>query len=243
MRPAPPSLVGTVIDLVEAGGLDLARLGLAFARVAPTAALVPAFGLRAFSPAQRAAIGLAFALIVAPAIGPPAPGMPWTIALVTELLRGLPIAIAAALPLYVALTVGATIDALRSAPESASLPFFEGRATPLGAVLGLLACTFFFAGGGPARVALALASPPPFEAALAARVARDLAGGITIAVAIASPLVAASVTIEVALALIGRAAAPTPMTALVAPVRSAALLIVAALLFERLADAIARLVG
>ncbi len=239
----PASVVGTVAELVERGGVDLARLGLAFARVAPTAALVPAFGLRAFSTAQRAAIGLTFALIVAPAIATPGPAMPWVVALVTEVLRGLPIAIAAALPLYVAVTAGAVVDALRSAPESSSLPFFEGKQTPLGAAFGLLACTFFFAGGGPARVALALASPPSFETALAARVARDLAGGITIAVAIASPLVAASVVIEVALALIGRAAAPTPMTALVAPVRSAALLVVTALLFERLADAIARLSG
>ncbi|HEU4533162.1 MAG TPA: hypothetical protein VFS00_03555, partial [Polyangiaceae bacterium] len=56
-----------------------------------------------------------------------------------------------------------------------------------------------------------------------------------------APLVAASVVVEVALALLARAASPTQVQALAAQVRSVALLAIVALLFERLAAALAAL--
>ena len=38
-------LLETVVHALEGSGIDLSRLGLAWARVAPTVAIVPAFGI------------------------------------------------------------------------------------------------------------------------------------------------------------------------------------------------------
>jgi type III secretory pathway component EscT len=67
----------------------------------------------------------------------------------------------------------------------------------------------------------------------------DISAGITLAVALAGPLLAASVVIEVAGALIARAASPAQVHLLLAPLRALTLLFVLAFSFDRMATFLA----
>jgi type III secretory pathway component EscT len=236
-------LVGTIADAFARSGVDLGGLGLAWARVMPAVTLVPAFGLGALPASARAVMGLAFAASIFPALTPLAAGdAPWELLALRELAGGLPVAIAAAVPLWAATMAGGVADALRGSQETPSVPTVEGRATPLGIPLSLLASAIFLAGGGPARVVEALAlRPVPPQPLLAA--AGDLTSGIALAVAVGGPLLAASVVIEVAAALVARAASPAQIHALLAPLRALGSLAVMAIVLERLAGVLARVVS
>jgi type III secretory pathway component EscT len=231
-----PGLLESVARLLGAEGIDLGAWGLAWARVAPLIAIVPAFGLRALPAAVRAAVGLMLALVIAPALRVTAhsPG-PYTLLVLLEIARGLPVALAAAVPLWAATMAGGVIDALRGSQDVVSVPTVEGRATGLGVLFSLLAAVLFFSAGGPARVAGSLAQPGLEVAGPLARAAFDLSAGIGIAVAIAAPLVAASIVVELSFALVARAASPAQVHALLAPVRSIVLLLCAAVVFDRMA--------
>ena len=237
------SLVATVAELLARSGVDLAALGLAWARAAPSVALVPAFGLRALPAPARIIMGLALAASIFPALAPVASSasLPWPILLLAEMARGLPVALAAAVPLWAATMAGGVVDALRGSQETLTAPTVEGRATPLGVPLSLLACAIFLATGGPARVASALAMRPLAGHPLLAA-AEDIVGGIGLAVALGGPLLAAAVVIEIAGALVARAASPAQVHALLAPIRAIGTLAVVAIVFERLATALARAV-
>jgi type III secretory pathway component EscT len=239
-------------------GIDLPRLGLAWARVAPAVALVPAFGLRGMPPPGRALLALSMAAIIAPALGAPigpvaavldarGAGLSlgaWAVAALAEAARGLPVAIAAAVPLWAATMAGGVADALRGSQDGPSVPVVEGRASPMGVTLSILASATFLATGGPARVALSLAAATastangPVTAAVV-----DLARGTSIAVALGAPLLGASVVIEVASALVARAASPTQIQAVLAPARSLGALAVLALVLDRLDAALALVVA
>jgi flagellar biosynthesis protein FliR len=238
-----PSLLSTVADALARSGVDLAGLGLAWARAAPAVAIVPAFGLRALPGPARAVLGLGLAATVFPALVPLASsGAPWVLLALREMALGLPVAVAAAVPLWAATMAGGVFDSLRGGSQgNAPAPTVEQGATPTGVPLSVLACAIFLATGGPARVALALVDPVLHpEAAAGGRLAvlaaiGDLTAGITLAVAIAGPVLAASVVIEVAGALIARAASPAQLHLLLAPVRALGLLVVLALSFDRMA--------
>ncbi len=236
-----PSVVGTLADALERSGVDLAALGLAWARAMPTVAIVPAFGLRALPTPARALIGLAFAASIFPALAPVAasPRLPWVLLAAAELARGLPVAVAAAVPLWAATMAGGLADALRGSQETSSAPTVEGRATPLGVVVSLLASAIFLTTGGPARAAAALALQPTGPDPLLAA-ASDLVGGIELAVALGGPLLAAAVVVEIAAALVARAASPAQVHALLAPLRGLAALAVMALVLERVAAILGR---
>jgi type III secretory pathway component EscT len=134
---------------------------------------------------------------------------------------------------------GGVADALRGAQETTSLPTVEGRVTPLGGLMSLLAAAIFLTTGGPARVAIALAlhpvGPHPVLAA-----ADDLVGGITLAVALGGPILAAAIVVEIAAALVARATSPAQVHALLAPMRALGALAVLAVVLDRLALALAR---
>jgi flagellar biosynthesis protein FliR len=233
---AAPGLLESVARLLDTEGVDLAAWGLAWARVGPVIAMVPAFGLRALPAAVRAAVGLMLALAVAPALRPVAHSpAPYAVLVMVEMARGLPVALAAAVPLWAATMTGGVVDALRGSQDAISVPTVEGRATGLGVLFSLIAAVLFFSAGGPARVAMLLADPGLAVAGPLARAAADLAAGIGIAVAIAAPLVAASIVVELSFALIARAASPAQVHALLAPLRSVVLLLFAALVFDRMA--------
>jgi type III secretory pathway component EscT len=224
-------------------GLDLAPLGLAWARVMPVVTLVPAFGLRALPVPARAVLGLAFAACLVPAMAPVDVGtVPWPLMALGEVARGLPVAIAAAVPLWAATMAGGVADALRGSQETPTGPTIEGPATPLGIPLSLLASAIFLSTGGPARVVSALAvHPREGHPVLAAT--DDLVGGITLAVALGGPLLAAAVVIEVAGAIVSRAASPAQVHTLIAPLRALATLAIIGIVFHRLAMVLARAVG
>jgi len=223
-------------------GVDLAALGLAWARAMPAVVIVPAFGLRAFPTAARAVLGLALAATVFPALAPihVAGGGTWPLLALGQMALGLPVAIAAAVPLWAATMAGGVADALRggNAQGTPSAPTVEGGATPLGVPLSILASGIFLATGGPARVAMALARTT-LEGHPALAAAGDLTAGIALAVALAGPLLAASVVIEVSGALIARAASPTQLHLLLAPLRALGLLVVLGLSLERMAIVLA----
>jgi flagellar biosynthetic protein FliR len=239
-----PGLLDSIARLLAADGVDLAAWGLAWARVAPTVAIVPAFGLRALPAPVRAAVGLMLALVIAPALRTTAhSGGPFAVLVLVELARGLPVAIAAAVPLWAATMTGGVADALRGAQDQVTVPTVEGRASGLGVLFSLVAAVLFFSAGGPARIAGSLAVPSLDVAGPLARAAADLSAGIGVAVAIAAPLLAASIVVELAFALIARAATPAQVHAMLAPVRSVVVLLFAALAFDRMAGLIGVMVA
>ena len=232
-------LLETLVRYIETEGLDLSAWALAWARVAPLVVLVPAFGLRALPGPVRAALGLMLAVTIAPALRASAhPSALLPVLLVVELGRGLPVALAAAVPLWAATMAGATVDALRGSQDVVSVPTVEGRASGLGVLFSLMAAVLFLASGGPARAVGALALTELDVGGPLARAAADLSAGIGVAVAIAAPLAAASIVVELGFALVARAATPAQVHALLAPVRSVVLLLLAALLFDRIAGAL-----
>ncbi len=244
MRDAP-SLVSLVAQALDAQGVDLARLGLAWARATPAVTLIPAFGLKALPTAARGVLGLALAAVIFPALppGPPADsgGNLW-LALLEQVALGVPVAIAAAVPLWAATMAGGVADALRGSSDTASAPTVEGTPSPLGIMFSLLASSLFFATGGPAHVATALASRSS-DASPVFHAVENLTEGITVAVAIGAPLLAASILVEVAGALIARAATPAQLHLLLAPLRALVMLGVLALVFVKLSEALAAVVA
>jgi type III secretory pathway component EscT len=232
-----PGILGVVEESFRESGVDLAALGLAWARATPVVMLVPAFGLKALPAPARVVIALALAGTIYPALLPivdTTPQVPWALAAVFEVLRGLPVAIAAAIPLWAATMAGGLVDTLRGAQDAAQVPIVEGRATPLGVPFAILASTLFLSTGGPSRIALALATRPIAAHPLAAA-AQDLAGGIGLAVSIGGPLLAAALVLEIAGAVIARASSPAQVHGLLAPLRALALLGIVGVVLDRIA--------
>lgn len=220
---------------------DLQSLGLAWARFAPTLAIVPAFGLKALPAPARGILGVALAAGIYPALTPilDVRPLPWFVMALEQIVLGIPVALAAAIPLWAATMAGGLVDSLRGAQDGSGLAVVEGnKATPLAILLSLLASVVFLATGGPARVASSLATTTlPEHPVLAA--SHALVAGIGLAVAIGAPLLAAAIVLEIAFALVARAASPSQVHALLAPMRALALLAIVAIVLERIADAIA----
>jgi len=208
--------------------------------VTPALTLLPAFGLTALPAQTRAALGLALAISIAPGLQPAQTQAPFAVALLFEAARGLPVALAASAALWAAGMAGGLTDNIRGARETQALPVVDEGSSPLGALLSLLVALIFLEGGGAARVVAALS-----ESDLAVshgalwRVALGLTHSIELALAVAAPVVAVSIVLELANALVARAATPAHIVALLAPVRSILILVVFALLFERMASLLA----
>jgi type III secretory pathway component EscT len=232
-----PDLLAAVNDAMRAGGVDLGQLGRAWARATPLVLLVPAFGLRALPTAARVVLGLAFGATILPALTAPfseTPAEVTALTLVDEVFRGLPIAIATAVPLWAATMAGGVADALRGTHEGSPFVLVEGRPTPLAVLFSLAAGVLFFASGGPARAAHALIGAGAADTSAWLGATTQLVHGITLAVSIAAPILAASIVLEVSGALIARAASPAHVDALVGPIKAIALLIVIALGLDRM---------
>lgn len=209
------------------------------ARALPVVTIVPAFGLRALPAPARGVVAIALGLAIAPAMpsleaGPPGVVPRW----LEQVLLGLPIALAAAIPLWAATMAGGVADTLRGGGDDGSSPVVEGKAGRFGILFAMFASVVFLGTGGPARVATALATATADARPLAASAAA-ITAGIELAVAIAGPLLVAAVVLEVFSALVARAAAPAQIQALVAPLRSLGILAVTALVLERMSALIA----
>ncbi|MDB4992852.1 MAG: Flagellar biosynthesis protein FliR [Myxococcaceae bacterium] len=240
----PSSSAALLTEIARAfadAGIDLASVGLAWARVAPTVAIVPAFGLKALPAPARGVIAVALGVSIFPALTGVVvahAAEPWPLLALEEILRGLPIALGAAIPLWAATMAGGLVDTLRGAQDQTSFATVEGRVSTLGVPFALLASAIFLSTGGPARVVTELASrelaPHPVLAA-----ANDLVHGIGLAVAIGAPLLAAALVLEIAGALVARAASPAQVHLLIAPLRALGLLAVIGIVLDRIAAVLA----
>jgi len=220
---------------------ELAAIGLAWARAFPVVSLVPAFGLRALPAAGRGVLGLALAASIYPALQPIVVAQrttPWLVLALEQIVLGLPVALAAAIPLWAATMAGGVADVLRGSAEGSGLAPVEGRPSSFGVLLSLFASTVFLSTGGAARTASALATTSLGAHPLVAA-AHDIVSGVGLAVALAGPLLAAAIVLELAFALVARAASPAQVHALLAPLRALGLMAVVALVMERLASLLA----
>jgi type III secretory pathway component EscT len=207
----------------------------------PTVTIVPAFGLRALPTPARGVLGLALAAAISPSVVPVVVAeraTPWFLLAVEQTVLGLPVALAAAIPLWAATMAGGLVDVLRGSPDGPGLAVVEGKASAFGTLLSLFASVVFLATGGAARAAGALArADVPGHPLLMA--AQDIVAGVGLAIAIGGPLLAAAVVLELAFALIARAASPSQVHALLAPLRAIGLLAIVAIVLERLAALVA----
>jgi type III secretion protein T len=218
-------------------GIDWLTWSAAVARVLPSVLLVPAFGLRALPAPTRIGLALALGATIAPALHPViTPSTPWVVLFVTELAKGLPVALSAAIALWAATMVGGLVDNLRGGREEADIPVVEQGATPVGILLAMLVAIAFLNMGGPAHIASALMDPRLEVRAPLEHVASSLAAGIQIAVAIAAPLAAVSIIAEIAHALVARAASPAYLQSVLAPFKAFMILGALALLLDRIAE-------
>jgi type III secretory pathway component EscT len=238
-----PDYLDVLAQITAQSRLELVSLALAWARVTPSVILIPAFGLGAVPGPTRTAFALALAACIAPALRPLAETstLPFGAAFGLEFVRGLPIAILASLALYAAGMAGGVGDNLRGSHEPAGLPNVGPDTTPLGALLVIVTSILFLESGGAIRIAQALAAPAhPLQGLLPALVL-ELTRSIEVAIAVAAPLVAASIVVELANALVARAASPAFILPLFAPLRSMALLAIAALVLDRMVELLALL--
>jgi flagellar biosynthetic protein FliR len=227
-------LFGAVQTALAVTQEELGRWTIAWARFVPTITLVPAFGLRALPAAARVVLGLALSAAVAPAVRPTLRAGPWELQMLAELMSGLPVALSAAVALWTATMAGGVIDDLRASRQMSALPNVESGATPSGALFAMLAALAFLQSGGAARVASSLSHVDSDPRHPLMSIALELAAGIELAVAVATPIVICAIVVEVAGALIARAATPAAIERLLAPIRSVVLLAVLALLLDRM---------
>ena len=218
-------IIDTVVRMLDDAGVDIESLGFGWARAMPLIAIVPAFGLRAHPIPLRIAMALCLGACIAPSLHSEASQGPWLWGLASSLARGVPIAMAAAIPMWAATMTGGVIDSLRGSNDTWLTPVVEGRPSMMGVPLSLLASLMFLASGAPAYVVGALAEQPPMLPLLA-RVAMVIASGIRIATLVAGPAIAASVVFEMASSLVARVSHPTQINATLAPLRSLAILAV-----------------
>ncbi len=231
-----PGLVESWLSVVELSAADLRGWGLAYARVAPTITLVPAFGMRAVPGPARILLGLTLGLSIAPALAPlEGSGVPWPALMLWQVALGLPVAIVAATGIWVLVMVGGLVDELGGSRAELQSPILERPIGPVGMLLGLLGCLLFLESGGPARVAAALMQEQSVNLTTPAlRAVLHLTGGIRLAVALAALLLAASLVLQLASALITRAASPAHLSPALEPLRSLSLIVLIALLLDRI---------
>lgn len=233
-----PGLVSDLSQAIE-HGLGLRDIGIAWAKAAPVIAIVPAFGLKSTPAPMRATMALLLAICVAPALATEATGGNYAVQLLVSAAHGIPIAIAAAIPMWTATMTGGVVDSLRGASDTVTISSIEGQPSGSGAILSLITSTIFLGTGGPSRVAMAIAKTSAGTELGFARAALDLTGGIEIAIATAGPVIAASIVLEIGAALIARSSSPTQIHVLLAPLRSLGILAIFALSFDRIARLLA----
>lgn len=231
---------GLFDQIVRAFSLAGTGAGLArgFFRLLPTVALVPAFGLRGVPVQVRASMALVLAFAVAPALAsaPAEPGgllVTWLV----DVLRGLPLALAATVPLWAASMAGGLFDELKGPRADVKLAPVADAHSPSAVLLSLLAGSFFFAAAGPSTIATAIVRAD-LGREVVSRTVGTLAAGATVALVIAGPLLAAAIVSTAASAIVMK----SPFAAargVVPSLRSAAMLAFFAVALERVATLLA----
>jgi type III secretory pathway component EscT len=240
----PSGILDAISSEVSGSGESLSAWGIAWARVLPTALIVPAFGLGFLPVSLRAALGFGLAVSVAPAVSPAElpQGVPWPLLVVGEMARGVPLAIVATAALLAASVAGGVTDAaLGTKFHRLSSAAFGRDGGPFATLFGLLAAILFLEGGGATRIASRLADPALHGQAPLAGAVRELAAGIEIGATIGAPLLVVAVVVDVTLALGAREFATLRTETIGTPLRALAVLVATAALFERMAEGVALL--
>jgi type III secretory pathway component EscT len=228
-------LVELLDALSQLLGTDLRSFVLAWARVLPVLTLVPMFGLSAVAVPIRIVLGATMAAAIAPALAASGDdGGPLWFAILREGARGVPVALATAVFVWIAVMVGGLADNLRGGRESAELPLLEEPGSPFSVLLALLVSLAFLQTGGAERLASLLAEPRLHVTWAVA--AERLAQSMSLAIAIATPLLAGSVLLELAGAFIARAASPAYVSPLLAPLRSLGVLLLIWVSLDRIVE-------
>jgi len=234
-------------ELFEASNDDLVAFVVAAARTLPALVLVPSLSLRFIPIAARGVLGASIALCTYPSLATSAHELEagsWVSLAAEQLVHGLCVAIAAAIPLWAALTAGDIADE-SFRPRVAGAPFASDDDAPedrgFRALVAILATFTFFFAGGPARIALRL-SEQPQSGGLAIRVAHDLVAGIDLAVTMGAPAIVALFATELLFAFIARASgrAQASFHSVLGPIKALVLLALMAVFFERFAGWVAR---
>jgi len=206
----------------------------------PVLVIVPAFGLSALPATVRGVLAFCLAGVCAPSVstsGAPL-GATSAIALLTEVLLGTSVAIAAAVPLWVATMAGSVADQWRGSQDAPPSAFDLGGAN-LGTLATLFAAWMFFTNGGPSEIVRTLALNS--TVASPSDLVQMLAGAPRIAVSVALPVIAAGAIVDVASALLARGAPLVPMNTLMSAVRSSAVVFAFALVLPTTFESIASL--
>ena len=199
------------------------------ARTLPIAWLLPAFGGQNVPAPVRMGIGLALSALCLPHVllalpSPVSGGITfWILLLMREAAVGLTVGFVGSLVFLAAEGAGRLVDTLRGANLAEVLsPATEGRSSPLGDVMLLLACVIFLEMGGVGQVAaalyrsyeavpLSLASTPASLAAAARLVVITTAMLIESTLALAAPAVVAMLLADLVLGAIARMAPQIPV--------------------------------
>jgi hypothetical protein len=184
---------------------------------------------------------MGFALVLAIAPGLPVPvlpaGLSWPLALAGEAIRGLPTALTAAAALFAAVVAGGVTDVAAGTWRLRTGAGVLGERAPFAILFGLFACGAFLELGGAARVASRLAAAP--DGGALHRAVFDLAAGLDVGVSVGAPVLLAALVVDVAGALAARELPTLRSETIVGPLRSLTVLVVAAILFDRTAEALA----
>jgi type III secretory pathway component EscT len=236
---SPEWIALLLAELARAGVNPEAWLSSA-ARMIPSVVLVPAFGLRALPLPSQLLFAFVLAASTLPGFVASAPvDRPWLYALLTEAVRGLPLAVSAATTIWGATMAGNVVDELRGGATPADFPGVDSSSGPLGILFSLAASIAFLEFGGPAQLAQALAAAPPVAHGSLAGVVHSLVAGVQLAVLIAAPLLVVLLFLEVFRALLGRATNAIVWLPLFAPLRALSVLAIVALLLDRLVEGLA----
>jgi type III secretory pathway component EscT len=240
LRRVQGGIIEALLTELDGGRGTLLGWAVAWARVLPALFVVPAFGLGLLPASLRAAMALAFAVSVAPALHPSGVQLaaPWPAVLFAEALRGVPIALSAAVALWVASVAGGVADTAGRATRLGAIDGPAERATPLSTLFGLLAAVVFLSNGSAARLVARLSEAGPFTSTAVGRAAFDVATGIGLGASIGAPILVAALCMDVAIGVVARERSALSFDALYPPLRTALVLIATAALLDRMLEAV-----
>ena len=206
-------------------------VGLGAARAVPVVWLVPPLGGARLPAPARIAFGLVLAALAAPALGAAAEraGLATggagllVLVLARELVLGFGLGLVVSFAFRAAEAAGRLVDTLRGASLAEVLvPTSDERASPMGALYGLVATLVFLELGGVPRLCDALLASydaVPLAGALTPATLRGAAGVVVVAsarllevaLALAAPVVVAVWLTDLALGMIARVAPSVPV--------------------------------
>jgi flagellar biosynthesis protein FliR len=211
------------VDIKETLGL----VAVGAARTIPIAWSIPAFGGPSLPGQIRLAMGIGLSFLCLPVLAgshPAGGAVPWGLLIAREVVVGVVMGFVVACMFRAAEAAGQFTDVLRGASMAEALsPTGEGRSSPLGALMLLLAALVFFEIGGLVHVTSALvrsyeaiplsiherfAGTPRAMAVVAIAASAKL---IEAAIGLCAPAVVALLLADILLGIVGRAVPQIPL--------------------------------